>query len=332
MRKGIAAAASLTALLILGGCSAQTAGQEGSSPSSSQGSSSPVSTGLTQEEIGALVAKPTPEEPSFPEERYRSGSANEFVGYNYFDDVSYLSNDTDNRIAFVKKNDRFFAPMYLYGVAEDFERYSGFNYTFDNVPEGFEIRETAGYLSVTEVASATMKYDTQYGDECLIVDRSMGDELYVASATALADIQVYGAYCLLPVNDDGTFGGIVSGSVEELQRVSRSDSAAFDNALSSLGLTLHEGRDSDGAVRATLIAGATPQTVTVSTTSNHGETLELDRYFTVTPRYHNPTDSGVQVGIKEQTDTYAVLDLTNVDPGRYLVPSYGEDYMLIEVW
>ena len=277
-----------------------------------------------------MVAKPTPENPSFPEDAYRSGSANEFVGYSYLDDPEYLNSDDDNRIAFVKKGDRFFAPMYLYDVPEDYELFDENLYTYDNVPEGYEVRTTADYRLTTSSSSTLIEYDTMYGDECLILDRSKGDNLYVASSTALADIQVFNSYCLLPVVDHGTYGGIVGGVIQEVQRVSRSDGDAFDSALSSLGIKLYNGRSGVSDSTATFISGTVPQTITVA--SNSGEWTEnLDRYYTVAPKYHNPTDSGIQVGIQEQTDNYAVLDISSIDPGRYLVPSYNEGYMLVEI-
>lgn len=61
-----------------------------------------------------------------------------------------------------------------------------------------------------------------------------------------------------------------------------------------------------------------------------GWTAELDRYYVVSPKYNNPTDSGIQAGVQELANDYAVLDLSGIDSGRYLVPGYNEGYMLIE--
>lgn len=61
-----------------------------------------------------------------------------------------------------------------------------------------------------------------------------------------------------------------------------------------------------------------------------GWTAELERYYAVALKYNNPADSGIQVGVQELANDYAVLDLSGIDSGRYLVPGYNEGYMLIE--
>ncbi len=281
-----------------------------------------------QADVGGSVASPTPEAPSFPEDAFRSGQATEFTGYNVFDEIGPAIGMDPHGVAFVNKEGRFYAPVHLYQRAGGFE--DG-RWCYDNVPAGSEVRTTADYVNEAGQYTTTYEYDTSFGDECLVFDRSAGDELYVTSETALSDIQVFNAYCLLPVSDDGVFGGIFSGRIDEVQRVSRDDADAFEAALGSLRLEIHDGRiDGFDDVRS-FLAGEVPETVTISTSDQREATVELDRYFTITPQYHNPNDSGVQVGIKEQTSTYAVLDLSDVDPGRYLIPSYGEGYMLIEV-
>lgn len=320
-RKIAVLAASSLAVFMLFGCASDGSGQmQGDAEEPEQSA---------QATVNGSIASPTPTAPSFPEEAFRSGQATEFVGYNVFDQIEPAIGMDPHGVAFVNKEGRFYAPVHLYELSDGFE---DDRWCYDNVPMGSQVRTTADYVNDAGQYTSTYEYDTSFGDECLVLDRSAGDELYVTSETALSDIQVFNAYCILPVSDGGMFGGTFSGTIDEVQRVSRDDANAFEAALASLQLEIHDGRiDGYEAVRS-FLTGEVPETVTIRTSSSQETTVELDRYYTVTPEYHNPTDSGVQVGIKEQADTYAVLDLSNVNPGRYLVPSYGEDYMLIEVW
>lgn len=315
------------ALALLAGCSSNPS----NSDQSQQNSNPQANLNLSQ----GGIASPSFEEPSFPEDAFRSGSATEFTGYNIYSDIAQTQMDL-HHVAFVEKEGKFYSPIFLYGLLPYFEGNTG---TYDNVPEGYEIRMTVDADSGDGIYSTTVDYNVSNGDECIVLDRSKGDRLYVTDPLLLSDASVYGKLSLLPVIDNGVFLGILRDDpILEIQRTPYNDADKLSRTLNALGVKIQKGTNSKAA--AGIITAEKPQAVTIkynteeshkSTYESDEETYDFNRYYAVAPIYHNPDDSGVPVELSEINDEYAILDLSSIDPGRYLLPVYGEDYLFLEV-